>query len=348
MKEKQFSRRQFLGNGVTAAGMMALGTQGISAAPFGVGSNSSGKLPREVWIASFSQMGLTAETPEEMAKLTCDILEKVAIYKPDVICLPEVFMFSNVKKKLDLAGKVETSEKLLKVFSGFADKHNCHVICPAYTAESGKVYNSAVVLGRSGEYIGEYRKIHPTEGEISRGITPGPLDPPVFKTDFGTIGIQICFDILWDDPWKALRQKGAEIVFFTAAYAGGQAVNARAWQNKYVVVSSTTKNTSKICDISGEEIAKTGPWDINLVCAPVNLEKAFLHVWPYVRRFDEIRAKYGRSVRITNFHEEEWSIIESLSPDISVKSILEEFDLKTHEEHTRSAEAVQDRARNSS
>ncbi|MDD4108678.1 MAG: hypothetical protein PHH93_08160 [Prolixibacteraceae bacterium] len=67
----------------------------------------------------------------------------------------------------------------------------------------------------------------------------------------------------------------------------------------------------------------------------------FLHTWPFVRHFDEIRKKYGRDIRITTYHEEEWSIIESLSPDISVSEILKEYNLKTHEEHTRDAERIQ-------
>jgi predicted amidohydrolase len=93
--------------------------------------------------------------------------------------------------------------------------------------------------------MGEYHKIHLTEGEISMGLTPGSLSPPVFHTDFGIIGVQICFDLLWDDGWKKLKDKGAEIVFLPSAFAGGQMVNAKAWQHKYVVVSSTRKHTSK-------------------------------------------------------------------------------------------------------
>src|SRR3712207_7956687 len=42
-------------------------------------------------------------------------------------------------------------------------------------------------------------KCRPTDGEIASGVRPGPLDPPVFETDFGKIGIQICFDIKWED-----------------------------------------------------------------------------------------------------------------------------------------------------
>jgi len=122
-------------------------------------------------------------------------------------------------------------------------------------------------------------------------------------------------------------------------------INTKAWQHKYVVVSSTNKHTSKICDINGEEIAKTGIWNANLCCASVNLEKAFLHLWPYVNRFPEIISKYGRDVRITMFHEEEWAIIESLSPNVRVCDILKEYELKTHEELTKSSETIQNKAR---
>jgi beta-ureidopropionase len=344
MESKSISRRSFLGKSTATAGVMALGATGISYSA-NVQGNSNAKLPREVWIATTSQMGLQAETPVEMVEMMRKIMEKAIIHRPDIICLPETFLTANVKKKINLAEKLETSKKILEDYAAFARKNKCYLIVPVYTSEKGKAYNGAVVINRQGEKMGEYRKIHTTEGELRSGISPGPLKPPVFKTDFGTIGIQTCYDILWDDGWKSLRQQGAEMVFFNAAYSGGQTVNAKAWQHKYVVVSSTRKHTAKICDISGDEIVQTGFWDSNLICAPVNLEKAFLHTWPAVQKFDEIRAKYGRKIKITNYHEEEWSIIESLSPDVLVKDVLREFDIKTHEQHTADAEIAQVNAR---
>ena len=193
--------------------------------------------------------------------------------------------------------------------------------------------------------IGEYRKAHPTEGEISEGIKPGILNPSVFHTDFGIIGVQICFDIQWEDTWSAIKDKGAEIVFFPSAFPGGRMVNAKACKYQYVIVSSTNKHTSKICDISGEVIGKTGIWTPNLVCAPVNLEKAFLHIWPYVKRFPEICQKYGAKVKITLYHDEEWAVIESLAPEIKVKDILDEFELRTLGQHIRDATKAQENAR---
>jgi len=79
-------------------------------------------------------------------------------------------------------------------------------------------------------------------------------------------------------------------------------------------------------------------WDVNLICAPVNLEKTFLHAWPSGQRFAEIKAKYGRKVKITTYSEEQWSIIESLSPDVRVKDILSEFNLRSFEQQMHDSE----------
>ena len=113
--------------------------------------------------------------------------------------------------------------------------------------------------------------------------------------------------------------------------------------NKVCVVSSTNKDTSKICDISGDELARTTRWSAT-ACAPVNLEKVFLHTWPGVQRFAAIEAKYGRKVRLRTHAEEEWTILESLSPDVKVADVLDEFGLKSREEALRLA-AVEQNAR---
>ncbi|MDO9256875.1 MAG: carbon-nitrogen hydrolase family protein [Bacteroidales bacterium] len=344
MKTDRISRRKFLQNTAVTTTMASLIPLGISNNAFAQ-QPVNDKPPREVWIAGLSQMGLYAKTPELMTEKILEILKEVIPYQPDFVCLPEAFVFSNVERKFTVAEKLQISENVLEQFAEFSKRNNCYTICPVYTSSDGKIYNSAVVFSREGEKIGIYNKIHETEEEIFKGITPGSLLQPVIQTDFGPIGIQICFDIQWDDGWKMLREQGAKIIFWPSAFAGGKMVNTKAWQHKCVVTSSSNGYTSKLCDISGETIAQTGIWDKNLFCAPVNLEKVFLNTWPYVLRFNDIQNKYGRKVRITNFHEEEWSIIESLSPDIFVKDILKEFDLKTHEEHIESAEKVQNKAR---
>ena len=345
MKNSNSSRRDFLRKSAITSGIAAF-------SPFSFTENLSpyakveAKLPREVWIAGISQAGLRAPNSREMADKFIEIVNESSYYCPDIVCLPETFTFFNIEKEYSLSERLKISEEILPVFSGLAKKFNCYLICPVYTSEGKKAYNAAVVHDRNGNKMGEYRKMHLSQDDLNLGLTPGPLDPPVFQTDFGKIGIQICFDIVWDDGWSRLKEQGAEIVFWPSAFAGGKMVNAKAWQHKYVVVSATAKDTSKICDITGEVVVQTGTWDSNWFYAPVNLEKTFLPTWPYVEHFGEIRKKYGRKVRITTFHEEEWSIIESLSPEVFVSDILKEFKLKTHEQLIYDTEKEQIRARN--
>ena len=337
-------RRTFLKHAAvgTGAAMWTSLTRRARAATQDRAVAKSDRLPREVWIASISQNGLRAESPKQMSEMMLARMEAVTVFQPDVVCLPEVFPFTNVAGKAPRLEDVaeQSIGEVSRPFADFARNNHCYVIAPLYTKESGNIYNSAVVIDREGQVVGEYRKMHTTTGEMKRGVIAGPLDPPVFKTDFGTIGAQICFDIEWTESWQKLRRAGAEIVFWPSAYPGGSMVNAKAWQNKYCVVSSTNKDTTKICDVSGEDVAKTSRWN-HWVCAPVNLEKAFLHTWPYVRRFGDIQAKYGRKVRIRTFAEEEWTIIESRSPDVQIADVMQEFELKTHEEHISLADAAQ-------
>ena len=340
-------RRKFIRNSAFGFGAGTV----LTSSAFAINADQEGesldnKLPREVWIATFSLTRVKADNHKKMIDKVLRHMEDIAIYKPDIICLPEIFPFFHISEKISIKDVAEKpSGKIISLFAEFAKKHKTYIICPLYTVENGKYYNAAVVFDREGNVLGQYRKIHTTEGEMEDGVSPGPLSPPVFKTDFGIIGVQICFDLEWSDGWEKLRDKGAEIVFFCSAYSGGKTVNTRAWQNKYCVVSSTLNGTAKICDITGDEIAKTGQWERYWAIAPVNLEKAFLHTWPYYKKFKDIRAKYGRKVKITNYDEEEWSIIESLSADVKVADILDEFELKTHEEHIESADRMQRKLR---
>ncbi len=344
MKTKLISRRNFIQKTALTAGM-------ASVAPFAAPDDLSlsvqtaGKSLHEVWIAGVSQMGLRAKTPELMVEKIFGVLNEAVTYKPDFICLPEAFPFEYVETRLTFPERVEISNKVLVQFSEFSKQNNCYTICPVFTSSEGRIYNSAVVFDRTGKRIGQYNKIHETVGYVRNGITCGALFQPAIQTEFGPIGIQICYDINWEDGWKMLRDQGVKIIFWCSAFDGGEQLNMKALQNKCIVASSTNKNTSKVCDIDGKTITRTGIWDPNFYCGQVNMEKVFLPTYDYLKKCREVRKKYGRKVKITVFHEEEWTIIESVSPDVLIRDIMMEFDLKSHVEGLREAEIIQNNSR---
>ena len=316
-----------------------------SASGFAAPTQPEKRSTREVWIAGVSQAGLRTRTPELMVEKILEVLERVAVYKPDFVCLPELFPFEYVEAKNILQEKVEISEKVLEQFSEFSRHNSCYTICPVFTSSGGKIYNSAVVFDRTGKRIGQYNKIHETVGMIKAGVSCGALLQTAIPTEFGPVGIQICYDINWDDGWSMLRQQGTNIIFWCSAFDGGQRLNLKALQYQCVIASGTNKNTSKLVDISGETITTTGIWDPNFYCGPVNLEKVFVPTYQSLEQIREIGKKYGRRVRIKTFHEEEWTIIESVSADLFVKDILKEFNFKSDRESLKEAEIIQANSR---
>lgn len=299
--------------------------------------------PRTVWVASMSQVGLSARDHHEMADKMLARMEQVVPMQPDIICLPEVFPFAgltNGRPPLEEVAEAPIGP-LSAPFAEFARAHRCYVICPIYTVEDGRYYNAAVVIGRNGECLGEYRKICPTLGEMERGITPGPLDPPVFETDFGVFGVQICWDINWHENWRRLQQKGAEIVFWASAFAGGQMLNALAWIHKYYVISSVRHlHPAKIVNPLGEDVVLTGraaEW----LCAPVNLDVAVIQTVVEIRKLEQVRAKYGRLFDVRIKHDEAWALIEGRSAEVSVPEVLAEFGIETSAQFLARNEAEQ-------
>lgn len=333
--------------GVASFGAATLGLESFSQGGGIISKTQSDRIGRNVWVAAITQNNIIGKDYKETVQKAIQQMEIALPLAPDIFCLPEVFHIAGIKgPRPSLKSSSEDGTgNVIGPIQVFAKRNNCYVVCPVFIFDKGKFYNAAILIDRQGNKIGEYRKARLTDGEMEMGLTPGPLDIPVFKTDFGKIGVQICYDMEWAEGWQQLQKKGAEIVFWSSAYAGGKRVNTKAWENQYCVVSATRKDTTKICDITGQELAASGNWSRWGVCAPVNLEKVFISSYPNCKKFYSIQKKYGRKVKCYSLYEEEFSIIESLSPDVEVADILKEFNIKTYRDELQYDEDRQNRLR---
>jgi beta-ureidopropionase len=316
--------------------------------------NKNNRLPREVWVASISLKGLwPTKTIEQRITDVFARMESVYAFEPDIICLPETFQISwvNEKKRLDEIAEDEINPgPVTSRVAEIAKRQNCYIVCPVITKKDGRYFNSSILINRQGKIDGVFHKVHPTDAEVlpekyylGGGVIPGPLRPPVFKTDFGTVGLQICMDAAWPENWQSLKEANAEIVLFSSQASYGDTLVNRAWVNHYYIVSGTGDD-ARIIDISGDIIAADGEF-ARWVCAPVNLEKAFIHIWPQVKKFDDIQRKYGRKLRIKIYHPENWATLESVDPDIKVSDVLKEFDIPTYDQQIKEATEVQNKYR---
>lgn len=290
---------------------------------------------RLVRVVTVSQDGLLEKPGNAMLGATLARLEQAAAFQPDIACLPEHFTRGEPETL-----PAPTAERL----GEWARRHNCYVICPLHLREGERVYNSALLVDRRGQVVGRYDKIRPTEPELQRGICPGAVDPPVFSTDFGVIGIQICFDVNWEEQWRALKQKGAEIVFFCSAYPAARQLAAHAWRLQCFVASATTTRAASIYDITGERIESSGKYR-QWAGAVLPLGKRLFEIDFHTSKMHQIQRKYGPRVDIDWYHDDDLVTLASLDPDLTVDDLIREFELTPHSAYIQRAQQAQDAAR---
>lgn len=118
---------------------------------------------------------------------------------------------------------------------------------------NGRLYNTAVLIDRQGEVAGTYHKTHLTIGEYEAGYTLGD-EVPVFQTDFGTIGIGICWDLFFPEHAKTYHLKGVDMICYPTAGFFESRACMRAYDNgTYLIVSGVqAKSHSRIVNPLGE------------------------------------------------------------------------------------------------
>ena len=167
---------------------------------------------------------------EERLKVLGDLIDRMARQaaeqypgrRLDLAILPETTVTATAGPVSERA--VRLDGKVRENFAALARKHKTYIVASMDLAEDGpegtSYANAAVLFDRRGEVAGIYRKAHPVAvlgtDELEGGITPG-REFPVFDCDFGRLGIQICWDVQFEDGWAALAAKGAEVVAWPSA-----------------------------------------------------------------------------------------------------------------------------------
>jgi predicted amidohydrolase len=82
-------------------------------------------------------------------------------------------------------------------------------------SSSGILYNSAVLVGPDG-LLGVYRKVHAPGDEYH--IFRQGKDWPVFDTEIGRLGLQICYDLRFPEAARELALRGAQMIILPTAW----------------------------------------------------------------------------------------------------------------------------------
>ena len=240
----------------------------------------------------------------------------------DLAVLPETAITGEAEGDA-LARSAPFEGKLQEVFARKAREHGCYVVVPTYLLEAKEkklCSNAAVLVGRKGEVVGTYRKMHLVVS-LERGIMEGGATPgdalPVFDCDFGKLGIQICYDMDFDEGWTELERKGAELIAWPTQSPQTSQPAFRAKAHRCYIVSSTWRHNASIFEPTGKITAQITPPQRILV-HELDLSYALLPWSSKLRNGEALRQAYGDKVGFHYYEDEDCGIFWSNDPKITI------------------------------
>ncbi|MDX1670213.1 MAG: bifunctional GNAT family N-acetyltransferase/carbon-nitrogen hydrolase family protein, partial [Limnobacter sp.] len=214
---------------------------------------------------------------EDVVKQAEYFINALSDYRCDVALFPEFFN----APLMGLAGNGD-SLKAIHHLAGYTDQirdemsrlavsYNINVVAGSMPVlEDGVLYNVAYLCRRDGTIDYQY-KIHPTPHEKREWLMEGGSELKVLETDFGKVGILICYDSEFPELSRLLADKGMQILlvpFWTDTKNGYLRVRrcsqARAIENEcYVAISGSFGNLPKVdnVDIQYGQTAVFSPSD---------------------------------------------------------------------------------------
>ena len=208
-----------------------------------MGGSRRKRMVRVAMVKAVAKWGDVQANVRMLEKLA----ESLKNSKIDVLITPECFvdgyMVRRMLKTIDRQSRSKLqacsvngpSDPIVRRLGSLAKLLGCYMVVGA--SEKGKgqrIRNAAYLLDRKGRHAGSYYKVQPCD------YYEAGKDLPVFRTDFGTVGILICADRRWPENMRCLRLKGAEIILNPTWGAYGEG-------NTQVMMSRTYENGIPVC-----------------------------------------------------------------------------------------------------
>ena len=220
------------------------------------------------------QMSTVADKMENVRPVKT-YLEKINDENPDFVILPEMFCCPYQTENFPIYAEKEGGP-VWQQLSGYAKQYGIYLIggsMPEKDAE-GNVYNTSYIFDREGKQIGKHRKVHLFDIDVKGGqtfkesdtLTAGDSDT-VFDTEFGKIGVMLCFDIRFPELSRMMVNDGVKVIFVPAAFnmTTGPAhwelsFRTRALDNQIYMVGCAPARDVSAGYISWGHSIVTDPW----------------------------------------------------------------------------------------
>jgi predicted amidohydrolase len=233
-----------------------------------------------------------------------ELIELAMRQGAELVTLPENFSFlgEEADKIAQAAAIAQSSEKFLKTM---AQRFQVTMLGGGFPVpvDTGKVYNTALLIDPSGQELARYQKVHLFDVNLPDGNTyresstvmAGDQLPQVYpSSELGTLGLSVCYDVRFPELYRHLAYKGADILFVPAAFTAYTGkdhwqvlLQARAIENTcYVIAPAQTGQHYALRQSHGHAMI-IDPWGVILADAGDQSGVAIAEINP--ARLEQIR-----------------------------------------------------------
>lgn len=199
------------------------------------------------------------------------------------------------------------AQQTIKHFAALAKRYNVVLPISFYERSNQAKYNSIAMINADGSLLGTYRKTHIPDGpgyEEKFYFSPGDTGFKVWDTQFGKIGVGICWDQWFPEAARCMTLMGAEMLLYPTAigsepydstidskdhwqicmrgHAGSNVIPVIA-SNRIGVEHATTENmqssqinfygSSFICDGTGKLLKEASRDKQEILLCDINLDE---------------------------------------------------------------------------
>lgn len=193
----------------------------------------------------------------------------------DLIVLPEVFVLRGDDADYRAAAEPLTGPTVRFLAELARRKHAWMLGGSLLESDGGSVYNTSVLLDRSGRLVASYRKIHLFEAHLEDGkvirernaYEPGH-EPVLVEIEGWSCGLAICYDLRFPELFRYYSSRGASLLFAPSNFTQRTGrdhwevlVRARAIENQCFVLAPNQCGTNAVTGVAshGHSLA-VGPW----------------------------------------------------------------------------------------
>ena len=224
---------------------------------------------------------MTVETDKEQNKMHAEeLIKEAAGNGASIVCLPEIWNCPYDLKHFEKNAEPENGPSV-SFMSDIAKKFGVYLIGGSIPekaedndSENPRIYNTSFVFDPSGKAIAKHRKVHLFDIDIENGIKfkesdffSAGEDITFFETDYGKMGLAICFDIRFPEMFGLMANAGVDVVFLPASFnmTTGPAhwdllIKSRALDNQYYMAACATARNYETSYTSWGHSCIATPW----------------------------------------------------------------------------------------